>query len=438
MKTSIEDISSVKKKLLVEIDAQEVDKKVNASFKALGKKAKIRGFRPGKIPRRILERYFGEQVLEDVKSQLVKETLTKALEETKAFPLAMPAVESETLKVGENFKYSAIMEVKPEFELKDYMGLEIEKEICSVGDGDVDRQLQEIRKGHGNLVSIGEDRGVAENDHVIIEYEAFEGDSALEGMKSQNFLVRVGSGEFHPDFEKALIGLKKEDAAEIKVDFEEDYYYPKLAGKRVTFRVKVTDVKEMELPEFSDEFAESLGIGVNNLDELREKIKENLVAGEDRRIDRDLKRRLLKKVSDGVEFEVPEILVQSEINYGIQNIKQNLVRTGSSMERAGFEEQKLREELRPASEVRVKELLMLGEIARQNDLTISEMELSGGFEKMALNTGHNPGELRQYYESNNLMDLFRQRLLEEKVLNYLVESAKIKQVKKDEISVNED
>ncbi|MEE9611263.1 MAG: trigger factor [Desulfatiglandales bacterium] len=431
MKTSVEDISPVKKKLTVEIEAEEVNKKVDEAYRTLGKRAKIPGFRSGKIPRKILDNYFGGQVMEDVTRSLVNETLPEAVQQTNTIPLTMPFVENETLKVGQNFKYSVVMVVKPEFELKDYMGLEVEKEICAVGDEDVDKQLEEIRKANGELITTDEDRGLKEDDYAVIDYEGFEGDRALEGAKVNNFLLRIGSQEFHRDFEKKLIGLKKGVMAEIKVDFEENYYSPKLAGKSVNFKVKVVDIKAMKLPELNDDFVQNLGADFKDLDELKKRIREDLIAREEKRIDRELKMRLLKKITDPLDFELPDSLVESEINYGVENIRQNLIRAGSSMEKTGLKEEKLREELRPASEKRVKDMLVLGEVASHDDLTIGEAELSEGFREMGLNTGQEPDALRKYYETHNLLESFRQQLLEEKTLNYLVKGANVKKVEPD-------
>ncbi len=433
MKTILEDISPVKKKLMIEIEAEEVSKRINKAYKELGKRAKVRGFRPGKVPRRILESYFGTQVVEDVTRTMVSETLPKALEETKTFPLTVPAVENETLKEGHNFKYSAILEVRPEFELKDYMGLKVEKEKLAISDEDFEKQVEEIRKARGKLNSISEDRPVKEDDYVIIEYEGYEGEGAIEGIKSDNLLLRIGSGDFHPDFEKALIGRKKGDKTEIKVNFEADHYHSKLAGKIVDFKVELIDIKVMELPELNDEFARNLGADFDDLADFNKKAKEDLITREEKRIDKELKERLLNKISEGVDIELPQSLVESEINYAIENIRQNLIRTGSSFEKAGLEEEKLKEEFRPTSEKRVKELLVLGEIARQNDLNINEKELSDGFREMATRMGQDHEIIRKYYEANNLVDSFQQNLLEEKTLNYLVEGAKISKVEADTI-----
>jgi trigger factor len=433
MKTKLEDISPVKKKLEIEIEAGEVNKKINEAYRELGKGVRLPGFRPGKVPRKILERRFANQVMDDVTRILVNETLPKAVEETNAFPLTMPVIENEILKVGQNFKYSAVMEVRPEFELKDYMGFDVEKEICSVGEEDVETQLEEIRKTHGQLSSVEMERGVREEDFAVIEYEGFEDGRALEGIKEGNFLVKVGGNDFHPDFEKALIGLKKGNTSEFDVNFEDDYFQSKLAGKNVKFKVKVIDIKEMNLPELDDAFAKNLGADFQDLNDLKEKIKESLTEREEKRIDRELKMRLLKKISDTVDFELPESLVESELQGAVENIRQNLLRSGSDLEKAGLNEEKLKEDLRPASEKRVKDMLVLGEIARDNDLSITEAELSGGFKELALSTGQEPGALRKYYEANNLRESFRQQLLEEKALNYLVKGANITEVETDKM-----
>jgi trigger factor len=428
MKTSLEEISTVKKKLLVEVEAQEVDRKLNEAYKDLGKRAKIHGFRPGKIPRKILEQYFGEQVVEDVARGLVSETLPTAVEENQTYPLSMPMVENETLRAGQNFRYAAIIEVKPVFELKDYTALEVEKEALSITDEDVDKQVEEIRRANGTLKSLEEERGIQENDYAVLEYEAFEGDKALEGVKAQNFMLRVGSHDFHPEFEKKLSGLRVGETASIEVDFEEGYFHSRLAGKKVRFQVKVVDVKVMELPSLDDAFANSLGEDFPDLETLKSKVKEELIAKEEKRIDTALKKSLLKKISDTVDFELPESLVESEIRLAIDNVKQNLMRMGGSMEKAGLTEAKLRQDFRPASEKRVKDLLILGEIARQNDLTISEPELVEGFKDLAERSGQDAEVLQRYYEAKQLTDAFREKLLEEKTLNYLVKAANISEV----------
>jgi len=417
----------------VEVESGEVDKKLKQAYRDLGKRAKIPGFRPGKIPQRILENYFGSQVLEDVAKDLVRDTLPQAVEQTGISPITMPVVENETVKAGADFKYSAAMEIKPEFSLKDYKGMEVEKEICRVSEEDTARQLEEIRKSSGNMVPVEEERGLREEDFAVIDYEGFEGDQPIEGIKAENFLLKVGADDFHPDFEKGLLGMKKGDRKQVRVLFGEDHPHKKLAGKAVDFKVHVADIKVMELPELDDAFAKGLGADFKDLNDLREKIREDLVKREEMRIDRDLKRRLMEKLSETVDFELPESLVKSELEYAIQSVRQNLTRSGTTLEKAGLNVEKLKEDFRPASEKRVKNMLILGEVARENGLELDDAELMEGFAETAKSIGQEPDVIRRYYEANNLVDGFKEKLLEEKTLNYLIKNAKVIEVEAEKL-----
>ena len=425
MRTNLEDITSVKKKLSVEIETEEVDRKFNKVYKELGKQVKIPGFRLGKVPRKILERHIGSQVTEDVVKDLINETLPGALEEVKTFPLGVPILEKETLKQGQDFKYSAIMEVRPQFEIENYLGLEVEKETCSVTEQDVQDQLAQIRNAHGTLTSIDSYRPIKKNDYVVLDYQGFEKGQPLEEIHASNFLLKVGGNDFHPKFEESLIGLKKDDEAEIKVEFESGYPHTKLAGKNVDFKIKIIDIKKMVLPELNDEFAQNLGADLKDLKDLNNKVRETILTQEEKRIDSELKRNLLKKVSDSVDFELPQTLVEAEIEQVVENVKQNLIRSGSNLEKTGLSEEKLRKDFRPASEKRVKNLLILGEIAKQEKLAVNEEDLNQGFKDLAASTGQDAETLRKYYQARNLMDALEEKLLEEKTLNYLVENAKI-------------
>jgi len=340
----------------------------------------------------------------------------------------MPVIESETFKAGEGFKYVALLEVRPEFELKDYMGLEVDKELVSVSEETVNSQIEEIRRVNSRLKPLEEDRGIRNDDCAVLEYEAFEGGKPIEGMKAQNFMIRVGSGQFHPEFEKGLQGLKTGESTEITVDYAADDPNARLAGKKILFKIKVTDVKVMETPELNDDFAKSLGADFKDLETLKNRIREDIKTREEKRMDRELKKRLLDKIGATVNVDLPESLVESEMSYAVETVKQNLLRMGSSLEKSGLTEEKVREDFRVASERRVKDLLILGEIARQNDLSLSETELDEGFADLAKGIGQDPKVVRQYYEAKGLLEGLRDRLLEEKTLNYLVKGAKIKEL----------
>ena len=434
METSIEETSQVKRRISVEIQAEEVTKKLDQAYKEFSKRVKVKGFRPGKAPRKVLEQYYGKQIVNDVKSDIIKESFSKVIEETKLFPLGSPSIEDEVIRPGENFKYTILMEVKPDFELKDYMGISVEKEILNISEDDVDKRLEEIKEAHAKLISIDEPRGVEEGDYVIIDYDCVWKDKPLKGINGKDFMIHAGSKTFYPDVESGIVGLKKDERKDLTIDFNEDFGDRRLAGKSVTFRIHVQDIKRKDLPELDDNFSRDLGTDFKSLTDLRKRVKEDIILQEERKIDRELKDRLLKNIAATVDFELPQVMVENEIERSIATIKQNLLRTGTKFESTGISEEKMRQDVRAAAEEKVKEELVLGKMADMEDIKVEDRDIKEGFHELAAQTGNDPAVLQQYYEKNNLMDSFGNHLLVEKVLNHLVQGAKINEVK--EISQN--
>ncbi|SPD72018.1 Trigger factor [uncultured Desulfobacterium sp.] len=436
MKTTFEDISSIKKKMTVEIESGNVDQKINEAYRELGKRARVPGFRPGKVPRKILEQRFGDDIADDVTKNLIGDSFPQAVSDVNVTPLGTPLIEKEIVKQGQPFTYSVIMEIRPKFEVKDYLGVEVEKELYEITDEAVSSRVEQIRQSNGKLQSVEEDRPVKNDDHVVLDYVSFEGETPLDDVKASNFLLKVGSNNFHPKFEEGLVGLKKQDEAGIKVDFEGNYYHSKLAGKSILFKVKVIDIKQMVLPELNDEFAKNLGAGFNTMEELKANIKESLAKQEEKRVEEQMRGRLIAKIAKGVDFEIPQVLVESELDYAIETYKQNLAWSGSSLEKVGISEEKLRADMRPVTERRVKEMLVIEEIAQQDKITVNDEDMENKFKELAAGMGQTPAVIRQYYEAKNLMESLRYKLAEEKTLNYLVQNARIQSVESDMLAAN--
>ncbi len=429
MQTNIEEISQVKRRIDVEIAPDEVNRRLDQAYRELSKRVKMRGFRPGKIPRRILEQYYSKQVLSDVKSDLIEESLSRVVEENNLLPLGKPSLEDGAIRPGESFRYTVLLEVRPEFELKDYMSISVEKEVLNVSEDDVDKKLEEIREAHASLTSVAEEREIRDGDYVVIDYEGFWNDKPIKGIEGQDFLIHVGDKSFYPEIESAVIGLKKTAERDIEIEFNEDFHDTRLAGKKVRFAVRVKEIKQKELPELNEDFAKRLGNNIESLSDLRKRVKDDITLQEERRIDRELKRRLLKKIADSVDFELPQAAVEQEIERSMAAIKRNFLLRGTQFESTGLSEKKMREDLRNGAEQNVKEDLVLSKIADMENITIEEHEIMSGFRKLADQTGRDPALLQKYYEENNLIDGFRNQLLVEKILNHCLEGAKIVEVK---------
>ncbi|HIJ58664.1 MAG TPA: trigger factor, partial [Deltaproteobacteria bacterium] len=250
-------------------------------------------------------------------------------------------------------------------------------------------------------------------------------------------LVKVGKNDLHPKFDEALIGLKKEDETEVDIDFEKDFYDAKLAGKRVNFKIKIADIKELVLPELNDEFASNLGADLKDLDSLKNELKTAITSQEEKRIDSEIKQRLLEKISEGIDFELPEVLIEAEINFSFKRLNDNLERSGSSLEKAGITEAGLRKEFRPASEKRVREMLILDRIAKQDKIDIDDDDLEKGYGKLAESMGQDIETVKKYYEARGQLDSLKEELLKEKTLNYLVDHANVTEMEKDALTQGE-
>src|SRR5512139_1312123 len=334
MKTSVEEISSIKKKVLIEIPEDQVNKEVESFYKDLGKKAKIKGFRPGKVPRNILERYFKDYVKAEVVQKLIQDTYPQALSEIDLQPVSPPVIDPGEFEGGKSFQYSAVIEVKPDLKLEGYTGLKIEGKKEEVKDEEVEARLKSLQNLHANLKTISEARPIQAGDFVIVDYEASIGGKPLEGGKAIDFTLEVGSGQFIPALEEKLIGLKPEEEKEIEVSFHQDYGYQKWAGKTISFHVKIKEIKEKILPPLDDEFAKDLG-DYSSFEELKAKLKGEIEKEKELALERQLKDQLIDQLLEANPFEVPESLVEEQAKALVSDTKLKLAAQGVVLKNLG-------------------------------------------------------------------------------------------------------
>ena len=295
MRVSVEEIDSIKKKVNVEIPEDQVVREVDSFYGELRKKAKIKGFRPGKVPRNILERHFKDYVRVEVIQKLIQGTYPQALSEAKLNPVSNPLIDPGEIEGGKPFHYTATIEVKPEIKLEGYTGLKIEGRKEGPKDEEVEERLKNLQNLHANLRTVSEPRPIQTGDFVILDYEARMENKPLEEGKATDFTVEVGSGRFIPDFEVKLVGLKPEEDKDIEVYFPEDYGYKKWAGKTLSFHVKIKEIKEKILPPLDDEFAKDLG-DYSSFEDLKSKLKGEIEKEKELALQRQLKDQMVDQL----------------------------------------------------------------------------------------------------------------------------------------------
>jgi len=427
MKANVEEISAIKKKVLVEIPENQVTQEVDSFYRDLGKKANIKGFRPGKVPRNILERYFKDYVKAEVVQKLIQDSYPTALSETDLHPVSPPVIDPGEFAEGKPFLYSAVVEVKPDIQLGGYTGLKIEGKREETKEEEVEERLKVLQNLHANLKTISETRPIQAGDYVILDYEGSMEGQPLEGGKAIDFTVEVGSGQFIPAFEEKLIGLKSEEEREIEVSFPEDYGYTKWAGKTISFHVKIKEIKEKILPPLDDEFAKDIG-DYASLEELKAKLSGEIQREKELALGRQLKDQVVDQLLQAHPFEVPQNLVEEQAKALVSDTKLRLTAQGLELKNLGLSEEKLQGDYRTMAEKQVRAFLILEKIAGQEGIEVTDEEAEARLREISERMHQKFDVVKHYYEKNGLLPEVKAGIIRDKTLDFLIERANINYV----------
>ena len=412
------------------VDNEKFESAIVKAYNKNKGKYNIPGFRKGKAPRKVIETHYGKGVFySDAIDIVFPEVYPAAIDELKIDPIDMPSIDVEEISKDNGLVLLVDVEVKPEFQLGDYKGVEVEKVDETVNEDVVNAKLEEMREKNSRLVSV--EREIANGDTANIDFEGFDGEVAFEGGKGENYDLVIGSGSFIPGFEDQLVGKKAGEEVEVNVTFPEEYHAENLAGKPVVFKVKVNDVKVKELPELNDEFAADT-TEFNTLEELRADVRAKAEADAKEAAKNELRNRVIEKVVANTEVEVPEAMIKHEIenqmmelNYQLQyqgfGMEQFLKMTGKTMEefKAEFAASRREEALR-----NVKTSLVIEAIAKAEGVEVNEEEVNAEVQKMADAYNMTVEQVKGALRATDLKDMEGQLKIR-KTIDLLVENAKI-------------
>lgn len=421
MQVQVENVNPVTKRITVTVPADRVQSTIDERYRQIAKVAQVKGFRKGKAPRRILEQIYRPRVENDVIQALVEDTYPKVLEEQKLSPVANPVIHETHLKAGEDFRYTATVEVKPAFDLPSYKGHKIEVPAKAVGDKEIEEQLQMLRERKSQLVPMLEDRPLAKGDFAVVDNETFIGGAPTRDAHSEDVVLELGGGQLIEEFESALPGMKVGETRSVEVSFPEDHAEERLAGKRVLYRVTLKEIKKRELPELTEEFAKE--VGADSLEDLKNKIRAELTEhhGEERK--REIRTRLMDKVLENATFDVPPAMLDRQLRALYDSAQRVLGDQGRILDRKSFDT--LKEGLKEQAERRVRELLVLEAISRAESITVTEADLDAHFERLGQRYQQNPQAVRAYYMQEGRISALVNVMAEEKVLDFLEKASTI-------------
>lgn len=410
--------------LVVSVDADTFEKAVNAVYKRQVKKINIPGFRKGKAPRHMIEKMYGSEVFyEDAMQDCYPEALYEAAKEANLKIVAVESLEAvEAGKDGFTFKTSIIVE--PEMEIKDYLGIEIEKKSTEVTDELVDEEIEKVRDRNSRMVTV-EDRPAQDGDTVVIDFEGFVDGVSFDGGKAENYNLALGSGNFIPGFEEQIVGHNTDEEFSINVKFPEEYQAEELKGKDAEFKIKLHEIKAKELPEVDDDFVKDVS-DKETLDEYKEELKETLAKRLEDEAEKDVDDQIANKLMDLVEGEIPEAMYDNQANEMIRDFDMRLRSQGMSIETymkyMGVDQNALREMYKEEAKRRVKLRLALETIAKKENIEVTEDDLNAEYDKMAENYKMEVEKVKAAVPAESLSD----DLKVQKALELVKEKAVIK------------
>ncbi len=425
MKTSVETVSGVEKRVRVEIPPDEVARRIEEGYAEVRRMVPLRGFRKGKAPLPMVKRLFKDQVESDVAERLVKESLAGAVKENNLRVLSMPRIDGAGIAEGKEFAFTATFEVVPEVTPVGYKGLPVVKEKVDIGDAQVEAELANLRESFASYHAV-EGRGAAEGD--LLEVTCSSSDSGGEAIETAKpaTLILGGGVPFGKDFEAALSGAVPGDRKTVEAGFPEGFPEKKYAGKQVRFEVVVDAVREKRLPGLDEDFVKNFN-EVNSLEELRSKMAERLRAEaaerSRRRMEEEVRNGLLEKNA----FEVPRALVDRQILGMVEETANRLASQGIDLKKVNMDFEKMKERFAPNAERAVRVSLLLDAIAKRETIDVPYSEIESEMKGMAAAARMTYEKVRELYGDEERLDALRARLLERKVMDYLLENAQVRE-----------
>ncbi len=427
MDVKVEEISALTRKVTITLPGDEVTAKLEEAYSKLQKESKMRGFRKGKVPRSVIVKSYKPQVESEVAEKLVQDTYFDIIEKQDLDPVVHPEISDPLFNEDGTFTYIAHVDIRPQFELGNYKGLEVEKPEIVVDDAAVDFELTRIQRNMAALKMV-EDRAIAMDDVVVIDYQGYHKGHPMKQIKNEDYSVEVGTGQFDPAFEAKLVGMKAGEEASYEMEFPEKHPNPLMAGKKIEFKVTIKDVKERVLADIDDEFAKDVNENFKTLDELKKAIRERLQKEKEAAADGDFNDRIMKKLLDAHQFEVPERLVRFEVEEMIKQTEQQLEKNGLNLEAAGLNREELAASNRGVAVQRVTGDFILKKIAAVEEIKVNDEDLDRTFKRIGDQYGMPVAKVKEFFQSRDDLLPLMNEVLNEKILNFLKAEAKLVEV----------
>lgn len=413
-------------KLEFTVEAQKFDETMKKVYFKTVKYFNIPGFRKGKAPMNIIERYYGKEIFyEDTFNEILQEVYDRELRESNITAVSYPDIDVKQIGKGQDLIFTAVVQTKPEVKPGKYKGIEIKKVEYNVSEDEINHELGHMQDRNSRMVTV-DDRAVKNGDITVIDFEGFVNGKAFEGGKAEGHELTIGSNTFIPGFEDQIIGMKIDEEKDINVKFPEEYFSKDLAGKDATFKVKLHEIKKKELPELDDEFAKDVS-EFDTLKELKESIKEKLEKENEQKAKYETEEAAIKAVCDNTEIDIPSGMIETEIDHMEKDMEQRMQYQGLTLDMylqmIGKTKEEFRKEYEDQAKDAVKSRLVIEAVAKEEKIEADDKEVDEKIKEMAENYGKTEDELKS---NESLRNYLKENLKTEKTIEFIVKNAKIK------------
>ena len=414
-------------KLEITVEASKFEEAIKKVYFKSAKYFNIPGFRKGKAPLQIVEKYYGKEIFyEDAFNEIAPETLEEAVKAKKLDVVSRPEIDIKQIEKGKDLIFTAVLSTKPEAKLGKYKGIEIKKIEYTVKDEDIDAKIKELQERNSRMVTV-DDREVKKGDTTTIDYEGSVDGVPFEGGKAEGYDLEIGSNTFIPGFEDQIIGMKLEEERDIKVKFPKEYFSKDLADKDAIFKVKVNEIKKKELPKLDDEFAKDVS-EFDTLEELKKDIKEKLEKENENKQKYETEDAVIKAVCENTEVEIPAGMIELEEENMLKDIETRLSYQGLKLEQylqmLGKTMEEMKKEYEPQAIEAIKSRLMLEAVIKAEKIEVETKEVNQKMKEMAKNYGKEDD--KEFLKNENVKSYIKQSMKNEKALDFLVQNAKMK------------
>ena len=414
-------------KFEITVEAAKFEDAMKKVYFKSAKYFNIPGFRKGKAPMQIVEKYYGPEIFyEDAFNEVAQEALEEAVEENKLDVVSRPEVDVKQMEKGKDLIFTVVMQTKPEAEVSKYKGIEIKKIEYNVTDEDIEHELHHMQEHNSRLISV-EDRAVESGDTTTIDFAGSVDGVPFEGGKAENYDLEIGSNTFIPGFEDQIIGMKIDEEKDVKVKFPEEYFSKELAGKDAVFKVKLHEIKKKELPELDDEFSKDVS-EFDTLKELKADIKAKKEKQNEEKAKYETQDAVIKALCEKTKVEIPSGMVEMEVENMLKDFEQRLAYQGLNLEQyfkmMGKTEEEVKKEYEPQAIEGIKSRLALEAVIKAEKIEATDKEVEDKMKEMAKNYGKENDE--EFLKNENVKNYIKQGLESEKAIDFLVKNAKIK------------